>query len=176
MGYLPGPQAHCASPGEGSTSSISASAQGDWPTYHHDNARTGVAAGLAPLGCLSRAWQARLDGAVYGQPLLVGDRVFAATENDTVYALQAASGQVVWSSHIATPMPLADLPCGNIDPLGVTSTMVYDPATHLVFALAETKGARTSWSASMLPRERSGKASRWSRRTARRSHISSGAR
>jgi hypothetical protein len=51
----------------------------DWITYHHDNSGTGVAPGLAPLGPLSRAWQAKLDGAVYGQPLVVGDRVFAAT-------------------------------------------------------------------------------------------------
>src|SRR4051795_7610039 len=61
----------------------SAAADGDWTTYHHDNARSGVAAGLAPLGALSRAWTATLDGAVYGQPLAVGDRIFAATENDT---------------------------------------------------------------------------------------------
>ena len=37
-------------------------------------------------------------------------------------------------------MPRSALPCGDIDPLGITSTMVYDPATRLVFALAETVG------------------------------------
>jgi outer membrane protein assembly factor BamB len=37
-------------------------------------------------------------------------------------------------------VPLSRLPCGNIDPLGITSTMVYDPATGLVYALAETTG------------------------------------
>jgi outer membrane protein assembly factor BamB len=114
----------------------------DWVTYHHDNGRTGVAPGLAPLGTLSRAWAARLDGAVYGQPLVVGDRVFAATENDTVYALDAATGRVAWSAHVGTPVPLSQLPCGNIDPLGITSTMVYDPATALLFALAEVTGGR----------------------------------
>jgi outer membrane protein assembly factor BamB len=114
----------------------------DWTTYHHDNSRSGVAVGLAALGTLSRAWEARLDGAVYGQPLVVGDRVFAATENDTVYALDAASGRVLWSTHVGTPMPLSQLPCGNIDPLGITSTMVYDPATKLLFALAELAAGR----------------------------------
>jgi outer membrane protein assembly factor BamB len=114
----------------------------DWTTYHHDNSRAGVAPGLAPLGTLSRAWEARLDGAVYGQPLVVGGRVFAATENDSVYALDAASGRVVWSTHVGTPMRLWQLPCGNIDPLGITGTMVYDPATTLLFALAETTGGR----------------------------------
>jgi polyvinyl alcohol dehydrogenase (cytochrome) len=112
----------------------------DWTTYHHDNARTGVAPGIATVGKLAKAWQARLDGAVYGQPLVVGDLVFAATEGDTVYALQAATGTVVWSVHVGTPVPRSKLPCGNIDPLGITSTMVYDPGTRQVFALAESTG------------------------------------
>jgi polyvinyl alcohol dehydrogenase (cytochrome) len=114
--------------------------EGDWPTYHHDNARTGMAGDLPPVGTLRRAWQARLDGAVYGQPLVVAGRVFAATENDTVYALDAATGAVRWRRHVSTPVPRSRLPCGNIDPLGITSTMAYDPATGLVFALAETAG------------------------------------
>jgi outer membrane protein assembly factor BamB len=112
----------------------------DWPTYHRDNARDGNATGLAPLSTLSVAWTAALDGAVYGQPLVVGGRIFAATENDTVYALSPDTGVVLWSAHVGQPEPLSDLPCGNINPLGVTSTMVYDPATNRLFALAETTG------------------------------------
>jgi len=115
----------------------------DWTTYHHDNARTGVGS-LSPLdprtGPLRIAWQANLDGSVYGQPLAVGDTILAATENDTVYALNADTGAVRWSAHLGTPVPRSALPCGDIDPLGITSTMVYDPATGLVFALAETTG------------------------------------
>src|SRR5262249_30290482 len=114
----------------------------DWTTYHHDNRRAGIAPRLAPLGTLARSWDTKLDGAVYGQPLVVGYLVFAATENDTVYALDAATGRVRWSTHVGTPVPLAQLPCGNIDPLGITGTMVYDPATGLLFALAETTGGR----------------------------------
>jgi outer membrane protein assembly factor BamB len=112
----------------------------DWPTYHHDNARTGVASGAAPLGSLSQAWSAHLDGAVYGQPLVLGDKIIAVTENDTVYALASADGRVLWSQHLGTPQPQSDLPCGDIDPLGITSTPAYDPATGLVFTLAETSG------------------------------------
>ena len=115
-------------------------AAGDWPTYHRDNARDGNAPDLAPLSTLSVNWSATLDGAVYGQPLVVGSRIFAATENDTVYALNPDTGAAVWSAHVGTPEPLSDLPCGTIDPLGITSTMVYDPATNRVFAVAETTG------------------------------------
>src|SRR5256714_13182628 len=130
-----------ASPSAGTGSPVG---DGDWPTYHRDNARTGLAPGFPALGTLRRAWTAALDGAVYGQPLLVGDTVYAATEHDSVYALAAGTGQVRWSVHLGEPMPGRQLPCGNIDPLGITSTMVYDPATGLVFALAEPVGAHST--------------------------------
>jgi outer membrane protein assembly factor BamB len=115
-------------------------APGDWTTYHRDNARDGYAPDVAPLSTLSADWNATLDGPVYGQPLVVGHRIFAATENDTVYALDPDTGNVLWSVHAGTPEPLSDLPCGDIDPLGITSTMVYDPASNRVFAVAETTG------------------------------------
>ena len=42
--------------------------------------------------------------------------------------------------HLGTPVPLSALPCGDIDPLGITGTPVYDPTTHMVYAVAETTG------------------------------------
>lgn len=114
----------------------------DWPTYHHDNARTGVAGQLAPLGTLRTAWKSTLDGAVYGQPLVIGDKVIAATENNTVYALSAADGHVLWSASLGKPITGSQLPCGNIDPLGITGTPAYDQVTGLVFVVAETEGGR----------------------------------
>ncbi len=110
--------------------------------YGRDAARTGVAAGVAAAGRLSVAWRAHLDGAVYGQPLLVGSIVIAATENDSVYGLDISTGRVEWRSHLGTPVPLSALPCGNIDPLGITGTPVYDQANGLVYAVAETSGFR----------------------------------
>jgi len=107
--------------------------------YHGDTARTGAESGMPAAGQLAIGWNAHLDGAVYGQPLIVGSLVIAATENDTVYALDLA-GRVRWRTHVGTPVPLADLPCGNIDPLGITGTPVYDPADGLVYAVAETAG------------------------------------
>jgi polyvinyl alcohol dehydrogenase (cytochrome) len=117
-------------------------AAGDWPTYHRTNARDGNSPDLAALSQLSVDWRARLDGAVYGQPLVVNNRIFAATENDTVYALDPDTGTVVWSAHVGQPERLSDLPCGNIDPLGITGTMVYDAVTNRVFAVAETAGGQ----------------------------------
>jgi outer membrane protein assembly factor BamB len=111
----------------------------DWTTYHGDPGRTGVRP-AGPTGTPALAWHADLDGAVYGQPLVVGGRVLAATENDSIYSLDLTSGKVLWRSHVGTPVAQRTLPCGNIDPLGITGTTVYDPATGLVFAVAETTG------------------------------------
>ena len=112
----------------------------DWTTYHRDAARTGAAPASPAAGPLAIAWRRRLDGAVYGQPLVVGDLVIAATEGDTVYGLDRATGRVRWHVHLGTPVPLSALPCGDIDPLGITGTPVYDPATRMVYAVAETTG------------------------------------
>jgi polyvinyl alcohol dehydrogenase (cytochrome) len=112
----------------------------DWPNYHRDPAHTGFADATPPAGRLSVAWTRRLDGAVYGQPLAIGGLVIAATEGNSIYGLDRATGKVRWRAHVGTPVPLASLPCGNIDPLGITGTTAYDPATRLVYAVAETAG------------------------------------
>jgi outer membrane protein assembly factor BamB len=123
-----------------STSAAPAAGDGDWTTYHRDNARSGYLADVADPTRLTQAWTASLDGAVYGQPLVVGDRVLVATEADSLYALELRSGRVQWHATVGEPVPLSELPCGNIDPLGITGTPVYDPGTGLVFAVAEVAG------------------------------------
>ena len=111
-----------------------------WPTFGRTAARTGAAAGVAAAGPLSIGWQAHLDGAVYGQPLRVGHLDIAATENDSIYALDVSSGHEVWRTHVGTPVPRSALPCGDIDPLGITGMPVYDQGNGLVYAVAETSG------------------------------------
>jgi polyvinyl alcohol dehydrogenase (cytochrome) len=103
-----------------STTVLAPVSAGDWPTYHLNNERTGAQPNLAPAGQLSLAWHAKLDGAVY--------------------ALDPATGTVRWQTHLGTPQPLKGLPCGDIDPLGITGTMAYDRFTNRLFAVAETAG------------------------------------
>jgi outer membrane protein assembly factor BamB len=126
-----------APPATGRPAPLSAT---DWPAYHRDAARSGSAPASPAAGALSTAWRRQLDGAVYGQPLVIGGLVIAATEGDTVYGLDRATGKVRWHVHLGTPVPLSALPCGDIGPLGITGTPVYDPVTRLVYAVAETTG------------------------------------
>src|SRR5580704_17446763 len=69
-----------------------------WPTYGRDLARSGAADAARP-GRLAVSWRVHLDGAVYGQPLLVGNLVIAATEGDTIYGLDQATGKLAWRTH-----------------------------------------------------------------------------
>jgi outer membrane protein assembly factor BamB len=112
----------------------------DWTTYHRDNTRTGYLPDMPDPQRLTVAWSTALDGAVYAEPLVVGGHVLVATEGDTLYSLDAHTGQIEWRTNMGEPVPLSALPCGNIDPLGITGTPVYDPATGLVFAVAEVSG------------------------------------
>ncbi len=124
----------------GAKSTPPSSSDTDWTTYHRDNSRSGYVSTTPDPTSLRQAWNTQLDGAVYAEPLVVGGRVIVATEGDSLYALDGASGKVLWHTNVGTPVPLNTLPCGNIDPLGITDTPVYDPATNLVFAVAEITG------------------------------------
>ena len=114
--------------------------QGDWTTYHDNNSHTGYLSDMPDPRQLTSAWKATLDGAVYAEPLVVHSHVIVATEGDSLYSLDATSGKVLWHTNVGTPVDQATLPCGDINPLGITGTPVYDPATGLVFAVAEIAG------------------------------------
>ena len=108
----------------------------DWPTYHRDSARTGAEPNGPAAGSLRRVWESPgLDGDVYAEPLFVGSQVFVATEGNTVYALDATNGQVQWQARLGDPVRRADLPCGNIDPTGITSTPVVDAGRGLIYVV-----------------------------------------
>ena len=112
----------------------------DWPTYHHDAQRTGLTTATPAFTGFSAGWKASLDGAVYGQPIVLGTTVVAATEGGSLYGLSLSTGAVLWRAHIADPISQSLLPCGDIDPLGITGTPAYDPSDGLVLAVAETAG------------------------------------
>jgi outer membrane protein assembly factor BamB len=116
-----------------------------WTVYHGDVAGSGVSAAAATVDTSSAAWTSpTLDGQLYGEPLVSGGNVYVATENNTVYALSSSTGSVVWSTHIADPVPASSLPCGDLSPtVGITGTPVIDPSRNEIFVVADEFVRRT---------------------------------
>ena len=125
-------------------------------THHNSPTRNG----LYVVPTLTRAaaatlvqdpgFHAVIEGPTYAHPLFHDggaggqDRVIVATEHNDVYALDASSGAQVWHVNLGKPVPLDVLPCGNIDPLGITGTPYLDEASGTIFLdamILSAKGA-----------------------------------
>jgi len=93
---------------------------------------------------LDKSFNASLPGPVYAQPLYVSNgpggkpALVVATEKNMVLALDAASGGLLWARSLGNPVPLVLLPCGNIDPLGITGTPVIDAGSRTIYVAAMT--------------------------------------
>jgi hypothetical protein len=61
-----------------------------------------------------------------------------ATEQNVVMALSAADGSQIWATSLGNPVSRSQLPCGDIDPLGITSTPVIDPDARVIYVAAMT--------------------------------------
>ena len=68
----------------------------DWPTYRHDPARSSFTKAEVPAE-LKRAWETKLGGKL-SSVVVAGNKVFVASvDTHTVYALDAGSGEILWS-------------------------------------------------------------------------------
>jgi hypothetical protein len=126
-------------------------------TYHGDAMRTGwnanetaltpAAVGGARFGRLTTV---ALDAQVDAEPLFAPGllingashaTVFVATENDTLYAIDAATGAILVTRHFGTPVPMGELPGGcsnNAANVGINSTPIIDPATQTIYLIVYT--------------------------------------
>ena len=111
--------------------------------YHGSADRAGhyVIANLTPQRArsmhLDSAFDGRVDGHVYTQPLLFHvaghELLIVATENNVVDALDASTGKLIWQRSVGQPVPLSILPCGNINPLGITGTPVINASRRAIY-------------------------------------------
>src|SRR5437899_1549398 len=108
---------------------------GAWPTYHMDNTRSGNDVNEPALNAVSNQWTSpQLDGQIYAEPLVVGTTVYVATEGNSVYALNASTGAVIWKVNIGAPVT-SGFGCGNINPVGITSTPIIDTTNNILYAV-----------------------------------------
>lgn len=109
----------------------------------------------------SKLFTTALDGQLYAQPLTVPnlnitagpnpgvhDVVFAATQNDSLYAIDGTSGKILWSRSLlnglpgatVTAVPDPDVGTPKIGPvIGIMSTPAIDLDTGTLYAVASTK-------------------------------------
>jgi hypothetical protein len=131
-------------------------------TFHGDRARTGWNANESVLtpasvrsGGFGRLWAATVDGEIYAEPLVAAEVplratrrsvVYVVTESDHIYAFDAEDGSRLWGPvSLGAPVARENLPCGNIDPVGITSTPVIDRASSTLYVagLTTPDGGRT---------------------------------
>ena len=125
----------------------------DWPTVDHDPTRTGNATGesvISPstVSRLALQWSTPVDGKVTAQPLFVSsvlaggitrDVVFAATAGNSVYALDAGTGAVIWRRNFGAPDGFGEIPGG----FGIAAAPVVDRASGLAYAVSQDGVLRT---------------------------------
>jgi hypothetical protein len=130
-------------------------------TYHYDNLRTGWNAHetvLTPANVQSSKFgllhSVVLDDQVDAQPLVVPrvqitagadqerhDIVYVATEADSIYAINAETGDVLFRKNFGAAVPAYMLPgaCGNNGPaVGISGTPVIDPASQTMYVVIYT--------------------------------------
>jgi hypothetical protein len=126
-------------------------------TYHYDNLRTGwnqfeSKLNYSNVANLVMLPPVQLDDQVDTQPLIVPDVqlscgpnpgkhdvVYVTTENNTVYAIDALSGQILCYQRLGPPVPQSRLPgqCGNNGPnIGINGTPVIDSTTNTMYVIA----------------------------------------
>ena len=118
--------------------------------HHNHDSRDGLyidpAFTLTAAASLKRDtnFNGTLNGNVFAQPLYIeggpNDKaiLIAVTESNNVFALDAASGKVIWQRNVGVPVSSSSLPCGNIDPRGITGTPVVDLPSRTLFLAAMT--------------------------------------
>lgn len=136
-------------------------AQVNVTTFHNDNARTGQNTSetiLTPANVNStlfgKLFTAAVDGYVYAQPLYLSkvqniaggthNVLIVATEHDSLYALDADTGTILWQKSFISPPKITsvtsdEVSCGDLVPeIGITSTPVIDQTTGTIYLVTKT--------------------------------------
>ncbi len=129
-------------------------------THHYDNARTGWNANETALNAQTVAdggfglrHTVSVDQQLNAQPLIVPgvnlqgqgvhDVAYLATENNTVYAVDAESGAMLLSRNLGTPVPASEIVGGTCDKtsgvVGIDSTPVIDAQAGLLYVVTYTE-------------------------------------
>jgi hypothetical protein len=137
----------------------------DVVTYHYDNQRSGqnlkettLTTSNVNSATFGKIGEFAVDGQIDGQALFLSqlaipgqgnkDVLYVATENDTVYAVDAqsisgTSATVLWKTSVLSSgeSSATNLPCGNIIPNGITATPVIDRSRNAIYLEAMSQNS-----------------------------------
>jgi hypothetical protein len=110
-------------------------------TYHYDNFRTGwnqhetvLTTSNVVAGQFGQVGHTALDAQVDAQPLVFNDVVYVATENNTIYAINASTGAIIKSVNLGAPVlrpgTIGSGCAQNGRTIGIGSTPVIDPTAN----------------------------------------------
>lgn len=81
-------------------------------------------------------WRMNVAGQVFAEPLVIGNTVVVATENDWVYGLNRSTGAQLWATHLGNAFVITKASdtalrtCGDLTPnVGITGTPAEDTNT-----------------------------------------------
>jgi hypothetical protein len=156
------------------TTTTSPTGKIDVLTYHYDSLRDGADPDetiLTPQNVNSttfgKLFSVPVDGDVYAQPLYksnltmpdgtIHDVMFVATAHDSLYAIDANSGAVLWQDSFINPVngvipvPSADTNSTDIYPeVGIIGTPVIDASTSTIYLVSKVKDTKSNMYAQYL--------------------------
>ena len=137
----------------------------DVVTYHYDNQRTGenlkettLTTSNVNSATFGKVGEFAVDGQIDGQTLFLSqlaipgqgnkDVLYLATENATVYAVDAqsisgSSATILWKTSVLASgeSRATSLPCVNFSPNGITATPVIDRARNAIYVEAMSQNS-----------------------------------
>jgi hypothetical protein len=82
---------------------------------------------------------------VYAQPLVFNGKLFAVTEANWIYSLDAVTGEQSWSRNLGQSFNPSEVACADLTPeIGITGTPVIDDTTGTAYLFAKSYVSGTS--------------------------------
>jgi len=130
--------------GKASRDTAEAGLSADWPTFRHDNERSGRATTDVPRD-IRQVWRTKIGGRLSSPVVSDGEVFVAAIDSHTIHALEAVSGRALWSYTAG----------GRVDsaPTIHRGMVLFGSADGWVYCLRQGDGA-LAWRFRAAPRDR----------------------
>lgn len=92
-----------------------------------------------PMLSADTAFAAKFTGNMWASPLYMSNgpnnkgAFFAVSTNNNVYALDETTGAIIWTKSIGSAPQQSGAGCGQVNPVGITSTPVIDATKRIIY-------------------------------------------